>query len=240
MFSDGILNFFKLRVSGDEGDGGTGDQGDGNQGDKGSKGENGGDGDSGNQGDQGDDGKFEISDLPAGAQKLIKDLRSESAKHRTNNNNLTTRLDKFESGLKNLFGEGGDDQTTEEKLDALQGNYESSVTRNAILELALDNGISGKENVEYFEFLMNKAMSNLKEGEELSAETLESIVSQSTPSKGNATTSTKKDGTQGKGPDENNDEVTQEEFNKMGMTQKSMLYRTKPELYKKLLAGANL
>lgn len=232
MISDAILSIFKLRVSGDEGDPvdpvdpkDPKDKGDPV--------------DPVDPKDPDTTQKLDVSKLDPAAQKMIKDLRAENAKHRTSNNNLTTKMEKFESGLKNLFGEG-DDEDPSVQLEALTGNYESAVTRNAILELALENGVSGKKNVEYFEFLMNKSLSSLGEGEEMSEETLAEIVSQATPTKGNANTSTKKDGTDNKNPKEDPEEVTQEQFNKMGMTQKSILYRTKPELYKKLLAGANL
>jgi len=234
MISNQVLNFFRLRVSGDEGDDESGTppvdtNEDGNGDDKGS----------GNPNDQGTK-KFEVSGLPEEAQKMLKDLRAENAKHRTTNNNLTSKMEKFESGLKNMFGDGEDDEDPSAKLEALQGNYESAVTRSAILELALENGISGKENLEYFEFLMGKSLNSLEEGEELTEEKISDIVSKSVPTKGSANTSTKKDGAGDKKPDESSDEVTQEQFNKMGMTQKSLLYRTKPELYKQLMAGANL
>lgn len=241
MFSDSILSLFRLRVSGDEGSGDSGNQNSDDQNNNNSNDGNGGDQGSGNNDDQGNDGKFEISDLPQGAQKLIKDLRAENAKHRTSNNNLSTEMEKFKTGLKGLFGEGDDDVDPAKQLETVTGNYESAVTRNAILELAVENGISGKENLEYFEFLMNKSLSSLKEGEEMTEETLAEIVAQSVPTKGPANTSTKNDGDNDNGgADDKDDEVTQEEFNKMGMTQKSLLYRQKPELYKKLLAGAKL
>lgn len=189
--------------------------------------------------EEGKNKKFDISDLSEDAQKVIKDLRAENAKHRTKNNNLSTKMDKFESGLKKLFGDDDDESTPEQKLDAMTGNYESMATRTAILELAVNNGVSGADNVEYFEFLMSKKFNSLEEGEEITEEDIEAIVAKCSTGGGKANSSTN-DRKAGKKPDEKAGEVTQEQFNKMNIIQKQKLYKENAELYTKLMKNATL
>jgi len=236
MFSDLLLKKFKIKVAGDEGDNQDPpkdppkdppadlpkkEDDDKNEGDE----------------EEDDDGKLDLDSLPKSAQKLIKNLRSENAKHRTKNNNLMTKQEKLDKVLKTLSGEEGDDEDPETKLEALQQNYSSVATKNAILELALENGVNGAENYEYFEFLMSKKINSLEEGEEMTEEDVEEIVTKCSKGAGNKANTSTKTGEQGKKPDEKADEVTQEEFNKMGMVQKSRLYQSNPELYNKLMKG---
>jgi cell division protein FtsB len=188
-----------------------------------------------------DDDKQDLSALPESVQKMIKDLRTENAKYRTERNGLSSKLEKFEKGFKTMFGEEDDDVEPQVKIDALQGQYESLSTRNAILEIAIENGISGSENIEYFEFLMSKKLGSLQENEEMTEDDLADIISKLNVKSGGgkANTSTNDGGKGGKGP-ESKDEINQESFNKMTITEKSKLYQTKPELYNKLMRGFNL
>lgn len=224
--------FFKIRFAGDEGAKGSGNPDDQNQDDKTKKDDKG----SGNPDDLGDDDKQDFDQLPTWAQKQIKDLRKENATHRNNLKTTNDRLDKFEKGFKSMFGEEDDNSDPVAKLQSAQTNLEAVATRNAILEIGIQHGVSGSENMEYFEFLMSKHLNSLQEGEEMSDEDLEAIVAKCSGSKGQgpANSSTGDNG-KGKAPDKKSGETTQEEFNKMTIVEKTRLYQKNPDLYNKLM-----
>lgn len=227
MFSDLLLKKFKIRFAGDEGEDKQDPPQDPPKDDKDKQ---------DNPDDKEKDDKLDLESLPKSAQDYIKSLRSENAKHRTKNNNLLTKQEKLDKALKLLSGED-DDEDPAVKLETLQKDYSDTVTKNAILELALENGVSGAENFEYFEFLMSKKINSLEEGEEMTEEDVEEIVSKCSKGAGNKANTSTKTGGKDKKPDEQADEVTQEEFNQMGMVQKSKLYQSNPELYNKLMKG---
>lgn len=207
--------------------GGEGDKGQGT-GDAGKKGEGEGQG----------SGNVDVSAFPKEAQDLIKSLRAENAKHRTDKNNLASRMEKIEKGLKGFLGEESEeDKDPEVKLSKIQSEHEALSVRTAILELALEHGI-GKDDLEFFEFKMSKKLSSLDEGEELSEDAFSEILG-SIKGRGNAGEKKPASSSAGAGkkPDQggSNDEVTLEQFAKMGMLEKSELYRTKPDLYNKLM-----
>jgi hypothetical protein len=196
---------------------------------------------SGTQGQSNDSGDWKIEDLPQGAQDLIKSLRSESADHRTKNNNLTTRLENIENGFKTMFGgEDGQEQLTpEQQIEQLQGGYESLSYENAVMGLAYENGIP-MDNYEYFNFLMDKAVNSLDEGQELSEEALLEVIQKS---KGfNATmdnTNTSVDGNSGNNnPEGQQGAITLEAFTGMSVVEKSELYRKNPAVYNQLMSQA--
>jgi len=201
--------------------------------------------DSGNQADdnQGneennDSGSQDFNSLPDWAQKQIKDLRSESAKHRTANRGLEDRFSQLETGMKSALGLGEDDKLSpEEQVNGLKGENEDLAVQNAILGLALENGISG-DGLEYFSFLMEKQLGTLEDGQELSEEDFASIVGKSKGSKGQSNdSSVNEQGNRNKDPNAGTG-VTLESFVNMGMMEKSKLYAEKPEVYKALFAQA--
>jgi len=184
---------------------------------------------SGSQGHEGEDFK----DLPDFAQKLIKELRAENAKYRTEKNNLSTKMQNFEVGLKKMLGvEGEDDLSPEEKLEAFSQKNEQMAVSNAMLSLAYQNSVS-PDQYEYFEFLMGKKLSDLEEGQELSEGDLEEVLGKVRDKSSPASTSTS-EGKKG-GPSQDSDELSQEDFNKMGIVGRSKLYREKPDLYNKFM-----
>ncbi len=235
------LKVFKIKSGGDDNQDGSGNQDGQNQDGNNSDGENNQDNNQDGSGSQndGDNAGQDFASLPEWAQKQFKDLRTENAKHRTNNNNLSTRMEKFENGFKSMFGEQDADADPQVQLETMQGEYESVATQNAILSIALENGVVGAENVEYFQFLMDKSLNSLKEGEEMSQEQLGEILSKcSKGNNANANTSTNDGKKGGQGPDQKDGDVTQEDFDKMGILEKSALYRSKPDLYNKLFKGS--
>jgi hypothetical protein len=183
-------------------------------------------------------GSNDQSALPEWAQKELKELRGEAAKYRTQNKTLAERLEKLEKGLKGVFGEEEDDTDPGEKVKVLSQVTQTLEVKNAMLQLALENGI-GSDDYEFFEFKMGKALESLEEGQEMTEDELAEIISgiKSKSGKGVAN-STTKDGV--KPPAAKDGEVTQEEFNRMSITAKSKLYQTNPALYDKLMKNAKL
>lgn len=191
--------------------------------------------------DQGS-GSNDVNALPEWAQKELKDLRGEAAKYRTTNKTLSERLAKLETGLKGIFGEEDDDKADPgEKLQKVSQVNQTLEVRNAMLQLALEHGI-GMTDYEFFEFKMGKALEALGEGEEMSEEQLDEIISgvkgQGGGSKGPANSTTKKDDQ--KKPADGSKKITQEEFNKMGIMARSKLYQENKELYNELMNSAKL
>lgn len=188
--------------------------------------------------DQSPGGK-DVGALPEWAQKELKDLRGESAKYRTQNKTLAERLEKLEKGLKGVFGEDEqDDSDPTEKVKTLSQVNSSLEVKNAMLQLALENGI-GVDEYEFFEFKMGKALESLEEGQEMTEDELTQIISgvKAKSGKGPANSSPKDTV---KPPPASGGEVTQEEFNKMTITQKSKLYQTNAALYEKLMKNSKL
>jgi len=185
-----------------------------------------------------DDEKVDVSKLDPKVQKMIKDLRAENAKHRTDGKKVSDRLTNLESILKKVAGGDTEEETPEEKLASLSGRAESAEVRSTMLEIAIENGIS-KDSFEYFEFLMTKKLSALEEGAELSEEDLEEVLKKVKvgAKKGPAQTSPDDDKEKDKNPGSNN-EMTVEQFAKLGMMTKSKLYNEKPETYNSLLKQA--
>ncbi len=170
------------------------------------------------------------------AQKMIKSLRSENAKHRTEKQALSVRLSKLEDGLKKVTGGDDEKETPEEKLSKLSEEAHSAHIRNAMLELAVEHGVS-KDDYEFFEFSMMKRLDSLEEGEELSEEDFTEILVKVKKGNGQGNTSV------GGGDQKNKDPkgsgaVTVEQFTRMGMIEKSRLYNEKPEVYNSLMKQA--
>jgi hypothetical protein len=184
--------------------------------------------------------EFSVDSLPQEAQDLIKNLRSENAKYRTEKNNFQTRLESIENGFKQMFGgEEGQELSPEEQIQQLQGSFESVSYENAVMGLAYENGIP-MDNYEYFNFLMDKAVNSLEEGQELSEENLLEVIQKA---KGfNATmdnTNTSVDGADGENdPEGQQGVVTLEQFSNMSVVEKSELYRKNPAVYNQLMSQA--
>lgn len=236
----------KFMLQNEAGEGGSGGGGAGDDKNKGGSGNPHaeGTGDSGKKDDKGEgqgSGNFDVSTLPKEAQDMIKSLRAENAKHRTDKNALSARMEKIEKGLKGFLGEESDeDKDPEVKLSKIQSEHEALSVRTAILELALEHGI-GKEDLEFFEFKMSKKLSSLAEGEELSEDAFAEILGSIKGRAGNGGKAPANSSSgAGKKPDQggSGDEVTLEQFSKMGMLEKSALYQTKPDLYNKLMADS--
>ena len=189
-------------------------------------------------GTQDNNNDFKIESLPQAAQDIIKNLRTENGKYRTERNNSNTSLETIKSQINSIFGGESDKGTPEEQLSAMQGQFESASYDNAVIGMAYESGIP-KDNFEYFSFLVQKETNALSEGQELSDEALDSIVQKAKGFGGNNNANSSVNGT----TTTNNDPQTQtgmtlDSFTSMSLTEKSELYRKSPEIYNTFMKQA--
>jgi len=179
---------------------------------------------------------------PEQTRSVIDSLRKESAKHRTSNKELSSKLEemggrfsKLEQGLKGLFGEADPQATPEEQIQNLANKNQALETKTALLEIAFEHEVP-KSEMKYFEFLISDEMSNLKDGEEISAEKLSEIANEVKAKSAPTSTSV---GTRTNTPktpkgDTGNNGVTADQFAKMSISEKSALYAKDKETYTRL------
>lgn len=169
----------------------------------------------------------------------IDGLRKENAKYRTRAKErdsevqgLNERLGRFETGLKKLFGDEESDMTPEEQVEILQAHNEQLAVQSALKEAAFEYGI-GRDDYEYFEFMVAKRLGELEEGEELTEDDLDDIANMARQRSG-APGTTSVEGGDPPPPDQQAGGVTLEEFMEMGIGQKSVLYQKDRKLYETL------
>ena len=139
--------------------------------------------------------------------------------------------------------QGIEEEKPEEKIKTLTAANQGLDFRRAVLEAAVEHGI-GKESIDFFEFLISKAASELDEGEELPDEKMLEIVAKckkgsGESGKGKGDTSVGNGGKGEPNPDKNKaGDVTLSKFLKMTVVQKSELYTKNRELYESLVAQA--
>jgi hypothetical protein len=185
--------------------------------------------------------------------KYIKSLRQENAKHRTEAKGgkekltaLETRFSSLEQGLKKALGLEDDSSTPEQKIENLQSQVAQTQFSMAIKDIAIDNGVSGRDNVDYLEFLIAKASEGLKENEDLSEDAILACVEKAKKlTSGQAADGKEKNGGtsvdgQGTGKNPGNQAVgpSVEEFAKMSVMQKSEIFTKNRSLYDSLMAKA--
>ncbi len=194
-------------------------------------------------GGAGDGEKVDLSKLDPAVQKMIKDLRTESAENRNKNKSLTEKF----SGLKKGLVEAGliedDEADPVEKIKQVSGHNAILSTRNAVLEAAIQNGI-GADGMEYFGFLVEKKLSELGDDEELGETQIAEIAVQVKKFSTKTPASTSADAGAGNGqgtgapPPGGAGSVTLDQFVKMNMMEKTGLYTKNPDLYKQLMGEA--
>lgn len=164
-------------------------------------------------------------------EKYIKKLRDENARNRTGKKESDKRL----KDVLKVLGVSEDSEDPTEKLKASQAETNNLAFRTAILESAIEQGIPA-DQLEFYEFLISKATSQLDEGEELSDEALAEIVGKVKKAKGSANSSVSggKDGKGDPPPGDDKGDISLDQFCRMTITQKSDLYLKKPDLYKRL------
>jgi len=178
------------------------------------------------------------STLDAKTQNYLKKMRAENAKHRTRANKVETELEGVKAKLKGLAGGEEDDTPPEKKIEELASSVNSLSMENAILSIAVQNNI-GSDGLDYFKFLVGKRAGELEEGEEITDEDLKPIIAEVRAKIGSkTTTSTSVTTSQGNTNPNSSGDVTLEQFAKMGIMDKSTLYRKNPKLYESLMAQA--
>lgn len=200
--------------------------------------------DEGGEGGEAGDGKGDESDESKWDEKTkayVRKLRDENAKHRTKGKDLKSKLEQSEAQKKAILKAAGievENEDPAEKLKETQATTQTLAFRNAILESAVQNGIAG-DQVEYYEFLVTKAVNGLEDGDELSDEALTEIVAKVRGGKGKANTGLGKEGKGGKAPGgQQTGEVTLDKFCRMSMMEKSKLYNDNEALYLELMKEA--
>ena len=188
-----------------------------------------------------EDPELKDSKLDDKTKAYLAKLRKENAAHRTKAKDLASKLKVSEEQKKAVLKAVGiepDGEAPEEKIKKLTSETQTQAFRNAVLERAIEHGIA-KDDLEFFEFSLNKAVGALGEGEELADEKIEEIAAAiKKRSKNPANTSVGK----GKGgkepPPGESDEITLGQFLAMGVLARSELYTKSPDLYAKLVAQA--
>lgn len=172
----------------------------------------------------------------------IAKLRKENASARTKNKDLASKFKISEDQKKAILKAAGietEEDDPAEKIKTLSAQSDQLALRSTILESAIQQGIKA-DDLEFYQFLVSKALADLKDEEELDEEKLAEIVKKvnkaSTKGAGSSV-GTGKDGKKPPNP-EGNGEVTLDQFIRMSITEKSVLYEKNPDLYKELVAEA--
>lgn len=195
------------------------------------------------EGDGGGGDDFDEAKADEKTKAYLAKLRKENAGHRTKAKDLASQLKTSEDQKKAILKAAGiedDSETPEEKLKVLSVESQQLAFRSAILESAVQHGI-GKDDLEFFEFLVAKSVESLEEGEELTEEQMTEIVTKVKKGSKTPANSSVGNGGGGKGapnPNPNPTEVTLEKFIRMSITEKSKLYETNVELYTSLMTQA--
>jgi hypothetical protein len=186
--------------------------------------------------DEDDLGKWE----PSKVKDYVKKLRNENKSYRQRARGLEERLGSIETGLKKVFGMENDEKVDPEaQIHELTRVNHMKDVRLAILETAVQAGITGQDNIEYFEFLVGKKLGSLEENEEMTDEEIQEIAQKVLGNSGNGrmknSTITHENG---KPTSSGSETVTLDQFMKMSVLAKSELYRTNENLYTKLMKEA--
>lgn len=198
------------------------------------------------------DGDMDLSKLDEGTQAYIKKLRQENAKYRTGKKDseselstLKERFSNLEGGLKKALGIEDDDQVDPEtQIQALQAQSENLQFELSVRDIALENGLGTKDQVDYLGFLIQKEAQNLDDNEELSEEKMVELIGRVKSSMGagspqSKTSVTGNNGQGGENPPAGTDEnVTVERFTQMTLSEKSELFSKNRPLYDSLMAQA--
>jgi len=180
-------------------------------------------------------------------RNYIKSLRDESAKHRTKSKELQTQftklsgeVDALKGGLRKALGGKEDDQSSpEEQVGQLTSQNEQMAFRLAVMDSALENGITSKEQLEYYEFLVQKKATELQDDEEITDEAMTEIIQKvKSFSKPGGTSTTSVGAKKPEPSDSSSQAVSVEAFAKMSLAEKSALYSKDPAQYTQLMSAA--
>jgi len=225
---------------------------------------------SGKKGDKGEEEDSESDDedtsqwSPEQTKDYVKKLRKENARYRKERNASKTEvaeLRKQITGVQNSVAKvlglkDGEELTPEEQAEALSGQLGAQQFQTAVLEAAYSYGVP-PDSRDYFEYLVQKQVAALDEGEELDEEALEAIAQKAKGAgkgkRGFSTSITKGAGRQSDDDESDDDSesdgsdpkpskgqkgLTAERFAEMGTIEKTNLYSKNPQLFERLMAEA--
>lgn len=185
-----------------------------------------------------DDDSLDESKLDEKTKAHFTKLRKENGKRRTEAKTLKDELNKLKKGLKSaLGGEDDDSESPEQKAKNLKGQNEALGFKTAVLEAAIEHGVS-KESRKYFEFLVAEELASLGEGEELSDEKLAELAKaakKQTAGSGGTRTSVNDDNAPNP---KGGSVITLDQFVRMTVTEKSALFTKNRAKYDELFALA--
>lgn len=190
------------------------------------------------EGEEDDDG-IDDSKLDEKTKSYVEKLRKENAKHRVKGKDLASKLKTSEEQRKAILKAAGiesEDEEPEERVKTLTAESQTLAFRNAVLELAVEQGIP-KENLKFFQFLVAEAVGEMEEGDELSDEKLAEIVKQAQGGTGKAASTSVGGGKNKPKPGETS-EIDLAKFLTMTISERSLLYSKNPEAYLKLTEEA--
>jgi hypothetical protein len=142
--------------------------------------------------------------------------------------------------MKEALGIEDDKLTPEQQVNQLQSHNSDLEFRLAVMDTALENGVSSKDGIDYLTFLMEQKAASMGENDELSDEDLQGLIAKAKAVGGGGSAqgggSTSVTGT--KPPSGQQGSVTVEQFTKMSVAEKGQLYQNNPDLYNSLFQQA--
>ena len=174
---------------------------------------------------------------PEELRKMVKDLRGESAKHRTRAKNLEDSQTKLKTKLVEAGFIEDDSKEPAEQLESFKQATAELQVKNAILQAAVENGIS-KDGVDYFEFLVNKKLGALEEGAEITSDDLAAWATEAKKKFGGGSGGSTSVGADGKKNPNGDSSVTLDQFVKMSTGEKSSLFNKDRAAYDQLFSQA--
>lgn len=191
--------------------------------------------------DDTDDEDEELGEVDDKTKKYIAKLRKENAAQRVKNKDLKKKITYTEEQKRAILKAAGIDSEEEdptETIKLLRASDSEKDFQLAILRSAVEQRIPS-DAVEFYEFLVRKATSELEEGEELDDEVLKQIVVKSRKH-GKMAANTSVDEEKGKKPPPpgGGKEISLDQFCLMSMMEKDKLFREQPEVCQALMKEA--
>lgn len=181
----------------------------------------------------------------------IKKLRGENAKYRTGKNaaeqtksELEKKFTDAQKAMRQALGLDPEDEVDpKEAAQSYAQQVQELQFKQSCTDLALENGITNKDQIGYLEFLLTRELDSLAENEEITEDRLAELVEKAKgvgPKAGSSSTSVNSKSKDGDGgqrqppPSDSGGNVTAEQFAKMSMGEQGKLHATNPDLYKSL------
>lgn len=192
--------------------------------------------------EEGQEGTDDFKD-PVKAMTEIKKLRAEAAKYRNKAKAtddqvkaLNEKLGKLKTALTGEEDEGEDPEVA---IGNLKQQNEALQMELSLQNLCSEHDIPGASQ-KYFKFLLNERFEALEEGEELTEEDVAQVAEEARKLSGSGGPRQNSTGlSKGAKPNaDDNKGQTIEQFSKMSVAEKSLLYTNNPNEYNRLFSGA--